>query len=104
MSGDREQVIADIRRGLNRTGPLPDGVVKALDARLKRPSPNLKPAISEDLLALFIARMQAVNGATTRVAIISAISVPIVAALNPSPSMYSVQYGMNTPTAAKNRK
>ena len=63
----RDRVLADIRRALNRTGPLPASVTRGLDARVKRPTSNTLPALADEPLALFKAQCAAVNGIVTEV-------------------------------------
>ena len=65
MSGPRDTVIRNVRRSLNRGAALPASVRKGLDARLRRPSPNLRPRIDEPLLERFLARLRKVNTKVT---------------------------------------
>lgn len=61
-SDTREQVLANIRRSLNRSGALPQSVTGALNARLRQPARNPSPGVGENLVARFIAEVAAVNG------------------------------------------
>lgn len=67
MSGSRDQVLANIRRSLRRSGPLADSVRAGLEARLAEPQANLKPHYAADPVTQFVARIQAVSGIVTRV-------------------------------------
>lgn len=65
--GSKERVLGDIRTALNRSAPLPASVRKGLDARLKRPTANLKPRIGRKHLERFIAKVRSVNGTVEEV-------------------------------------
>lgn len=67
MNARRERVLADIRAALNRGGPLPSSVADALETRLGKSRPNLKPAIDGDPVDHFIRKVEAVHGTLTRV-------------------------------------
>lgn len=67
MNARRERVLADIRAALNRGGPLPPSVADALETRLGKSRPNLKPAIDGDAVEHFIKKVEAVHGTLTRV-------------------------------------
>lgn len=66
MSGARERVLGDVRRALNREGPLPESFASVLEARLARPTANLEPALGDDLIARFVEKVESVNGKVTR--------------------------------------
>ena len=63
----RDRVLADIRRSLNRDGPLPASVIRGLEQRLKRPVANLVPTFDEPLITRFLASFEAVSGIVARV-------------------------------------
>ncbi|HEX9586043.1 MAG TPA: LUD domain-containing protein [Gammaproteobacteria bacterium] len=77
MSTRRERVLADIREALKRRGPLPSSVTDALETRLTKPRPNLKPAIHGDPAEQFIRKVEAVHGALTRVEDIVQVSAVV---------------------------
>jgi len=60
--GVKARVLGDIRRALNRNAPLPASVRKGLDARLKRPTANLKTAIGRKHVERFITKVRSVSG------------------------------------------
>ena len=74
MSGPRDTVIRNVRRSLNRNAALSPTVRKGLDARLRHPSPNLRPRIDGPLLERFLARLRAVNAKVTRLADLDGVS------------------------------
>ena len=66
MSGPRDTVLRNVRRSLRSRGAaLPADVRKGLEARLRRPVPNLRPALGEPLIERFTARLAAVNVTVT---------------------------------------
>lgn len=77
----RERILGDVRRALNRTAPVPDSVAKGLEARLKRPTSNTRPAIDEDLLAGFAAKCAAVKTVVTAVTTPAEVSQAVTAHL-----------------------
>lgn len=77
MSDARERVLKSIRGALNRNGPLPASVTKGLEARLKRPSANLKPKIGRKLVERFIAKVESVSGTVERVDSYSQVSAAV---------------------------
>ena len=77
MSAHRDQILANVRRALNRGEPLPESVTRQLDARLKRPVANLVPAWEGDPIERFIAKVEAVNGRITRVPDIGKVSATV---------------------------
>ncbi len=81
MSGARERVLAGIRAALNRNGPLAESVTAALDARLEKPRANVKPAVKDDAVERFVAKMEAVHGAVVRVPAMDKISEAVEAHL-----------------------
>jgi L-lactate dehydrogenase complex protein LldG len=68
MSDTRQRMLGNIRAALNRSGPLPQSVADALNARLKKPKANVKPALDEDPVEQFIKKIQGVSGKVTRAA------------------------------------
>jgi L-lactate dehydrogenase complex protein LldG len=56
---------------------LPESLRRTLDERLRRPSPNLRPAVGGDPVERFVAKMRAVNGIVTRVPDLAAVA-PVV--------------------------
>lgn len=81
MSDVREQVLSNIRAALKREGPLPDSIATALQARLKRPRANLKPAIGADPVAHFIDKLASVSARVTRVAALDEVAEVVAAIL-----------------------
>ena len=67
MSGAKERILGAVRRSLGRAGPLPASVREGLDRRLAAPTPNLKPALAEDPVALFVRKASAVHTRTSMV-------------------------------------
>ena len=67
MSDARSRVLADIRAALRRSGPLPESVARALEARLENPAANLKPVIGDDVVARFVEKIEKVHGRVSRV-------------------------------------
>ena len=67
MSDARDRVLANVRAALNRSARLPPSVTKSLDARLRRPSPNVRPRVREPLIEHFVDKLQAVNARVSRV-------------------------------------
>ena len=74
MSSARNTVIRNVRRSLNRDAPLSPSVRKALDVRLRRPSPNVRPHIDEPLIERFLTKLDAVNTKVTRLADLDGVS------------------------------
>ena len=74
MSSPRDTVIRNVRRSLNRGAALSPSVREGLDARLRHPSPNLRPRIAEPLLERFLAKLGAVNTKVTRLPDFDAVS------------------------------
>lgn len=103
MSGARERVLANIRAALNRKGPMTDSVTAALDARLKKPRANVKPAVEGDVVERFIQKMESVHGKVTRVAAMDKVSeavdkhlqqygLPPELAVAPDPELEDIQW------------
>ena len=67
MSTPKERVLNNVRAALNRDGPLPESVAATLKARLASPKPNLQPAITDDLLTLFVHKVESAAGVVTRI-------------------------------------
>ncbi len=82
MSAARERVLANIRAALNRRGPLAESVAAVLDARLKNPRANVKPAVDGDLVERFVSKMASVHGAVVRVAAMDKVSEAVGAHLD----------------------
>ena len=66
MSGPRDTIIRNVRRSLNRSAALSPTVKQGLDARLRHPSPNIRPRIDEPLIERFLTKLRAVNAKVTR--------------------------------------
>ena len=81
MSDSKARMLRDIRRALNRNGPLPAGVGQALDERLRNPSPNLQPAISADLVKLFIDKALGVGCSLDRIDSLTQVPAAVLAHL-----------------------
>lgn len=82
MSGARERVLANVRAALNRNGPLAESVTRVLDARLRQPRSNVKPAVSGDPVQRFVSKMESVHGAVVRVAAMDKVSEAVSAHLD----------------------
>ena len=78
MTAARERVLGAVRRSLRRAGPLPESVRAGLDRRLAAPIPNLKPALSEDPVSLFVRKANAVHTRTSMVPALSGVSEVVV--------------------------
>lgn len=78
MSAARERVLGAVRRSLRRAGPLHESVRAGLDRRLAAPIPNLKPALSEDPVGLFVRKANAVHTRTSTVATLAGVSDVVV--------------------------
>ena len=78
MSAARERVLESIRRSLRRAGPLPRSVRTGLDRRLAEPKPNLKPALAEDPVSLFVDKANAVHTQTSIVPDLAGVSAVVV--------------------------
>ncbi len=74
MSNARDTVFRNVRRSLNRSAPLSPSLRKALDARLRHPSPNVRPRIDEPLVERFLAKLGAVNAKVTRLRDLDGVS------------------------------
>lgn len=85
MSEAREQILATIRRGLQR-GPLTGERREQLETRLAQPPRNLIPARAAlppaEQLALFVAMAQAAAATVERVADLAAVPAAVVAYLS----------------------
>ena len=78
MSAARERVLGAVRSSLRRAGPLPESVRAGLDRRLADPMPNLKPALSEDPVSLFVRKANAVHTRTSMVPTLAGVSEAVV--------------------------
>ncbi len=68
MSDARQRTLGNIRAALNRSGPLSQSVADTLNARLKKPIPNIKPTLDGDPVERFIEKIQAVSATVTHAA------------------------------------
>ena len=78
MTAARERVLGAVRRSLRRAGPLPESVRAGLDRRLAAPIPNLKPALSENPVDLFVRKANAVHTRTSMVSALAGVSEVVV--------------------------
>ena len=78
MSAARERILGAVRRSLGRAGPLPESVRAGLESRLAAPTPNLKPALAEDPVSLFVRKANAVHTRTTLVPTLAGVSEAVV--------------------------
>ena len=78
MTAARERVLGAVRRSLRRAGPLPESVRAGLDRRLAAPIPNLKPALSENPVDLFVRKANAVHTRTSIVPTVAGVSEVVV--------------------------
>ena len=78
MTAARERILGAIRRSLGRPDPLPEDVRAGLDRRLAEPTPNLKPALAEDPVSLFVRKANAVHTRTTLVPTLAGVSEAVV--------------------------
>ena len=78
MSAARERILGAVRRSLGRAGPLPESVCAVLDRRLAEPTPNLKPALAEDPVRLFVRKANAVHTRTSMVSSVAGVSEVVV--------------------------
>ena len=78
MSAARERILGAVRRSLGRAGPLPESVRARLERRLAAPTPNLKPALAEDPVSLFVRKANAVHTRTTVVPTLAGVSEAVL--------------------------
>ena len=78
MNVAKERILDAVRRSLGRAGPLPESVRAGLDRRLAEPTPNLKPALAEDPVSLFVSKANAVHTRTTTVPTLAGVSDAVV--------------------------
>ena len=78
MTAARERVLGAVRRSLRRAGSLPESVRAGLDRRLADPIPNLKPALSENPVDLFVRKANAVHTRTSMVPTVAGVSEVVV--------------------------
>ena len=78
MNGSKERILDAVRRSLGRAGPLPESVRTGLDRRLAEPTPNLKPALAEDPVSLFVRKADAVHTRITTVPTLAGVSQAVV--------------------------
>ena len=74
MTAAKERILGAVRRSLRRAGPLTESVRDGLDRRLAAPRPNLKPALSEDPVRLFVRKANAVRTRTSTVSTLAGVS------------------------------
>jgi L-lactate dehydrogenase complex protein LldG len=79
MSEARERIFGNIRRSLNRTGPLGDSIQDSLRARSAAHRAGIKPTYHEDPVDRFIMKLRAVSGVVTRVSSAAEISAVVEA-------------------------
>ena len=77
MNDPRDLMLRGIRRGLNRTGPLPSSVTRALAARLRRPTANIKPKLASEPVEHFLAKLEAVNTKVSRLPDLDKVSATV---------------------------
>ena len=78
MSAARERILGAVRRSLGRAGPLPESVRTGLERRLAAPTPNLKPALAEDPVSLFVRKANAVHARVSTVPTLAGVSEVVV--------------------------
>ena len=78
MSGAKERIVGAVRRSLGRAEPLPESVREGLDRRLAAPTPNLKPALADDPVTLFVRKANAVHTRTSMVPALAGVSEVVV--------------------------
>ena len=78
MSAARERILGAVRHSLGRAGPLPESVRTGLERRLAAPTPNLKPALAEDPVSLFVRKANAAHTRTTVVPTLAGVSEAVV--------------------------
>ena len=78
MNAARERILGAVRRSLGRAGPLPESVRAGLERRLAAPTPNLKPALSEDPISLFVRKANAVHARVSTVPTLAGVSEVVV--------------------------
>ena len=78
MSAARERILGAVRRSLGRAGPLPESVRAGLDRRLAAPTPNLKPALAEDPISLFVRKANAAHARVSMVPDMAGVSGVVV--------------------------
>ncbi len=67
----RKAILQNVRRSLNRIGPLEPSIANALEQRLQQPANYVRPDFDDDLVERFVQKHTAVNGGITRIANIS---------------------------------
>ncbi len=70
----RERILADVRGALNRKSALPESITATLEARLRKPVSNTRPALAAEPLALFVAKCKAVKAVVTEVRDVAEVS------------------------------
>ena len=74
----KERSLGAVRRSLGRAGPLPESVRVGLDRRLATPIPNLKPALDDDPVSLFVRKANAVHTRVSTVPTLAGVSEVVV--------------------------
>ena len=78
MSAARERILGSVRASLHRAGPLPESVRSVLDRRLAAPTPNIKPALADDPITLFVRKAHAVHTRISTVPTLAEVSGVVV--------------------------
>ena len=78
MSAARERILGAVRHSLGRAGPLPESVRAGLERRLSAPTPNLKPALAEDPVSLFVRKANAAHARVSTVPTLAGVSEVVV--------------------------
>ena len=78
MSAARERILGAVRHALGRAGPLHESVRERLERRLAAPTPNLKPALAEDPVSLFVRKANAVHARVSTVPTLAGVSEVVV--------------------------
>ena len=78
MSAARERILGAVRHSLGREGPLPESVRAGLERRLAEPTPNLKPALADDPVSLFVRKANAMHTRTSVVPTFAGVSEAVV--------------------------
>ena len=78
VSTARARILAAVRRSLHRAGPLPESVREGIERRLAAPVANLRPALAEDPVSLFVRKANAANTRVSIVATVAEVSEAVV--------------------------
>lgn len=74
MANAKDQILANVRRSLNRREALPESIAQSLDARLAQPPRNVLPRFDGDLTERFVAKLEAVAATVVRVPALASVS------------------------------